>query len=177
MPWTSSDALDIEGVRTSDGRFEADDDGVVRRFDHTLQDDDESDDVATTGFTQVPTLPVVVVEQVSGQKLPTDVTGSEGATIDLPGPAGTVTQVSFLSLVSQRIPPEQIAGRVVVVGPTVRELQDTVETALSEATSRAEVHAAAIDTLLRDVPLRTPRPESDSCSRCSRASRRFSQFA
>ena len=151
-----SDALDIEGVRASDGRFEADDDGVVRRFDHTLQDDDESDDVATTGFTQVPTLPVVVVELVSGQKLPTDVTGSEGATIDLPGPAGTVTQVSFLSLVSQRIPSEQIAGRVVVVGPTARELQDTVETALSEATSRAEVHAAAIDTLLRDVPLRTP---------------------
>lgn len=154
-----SDALDIEGVRASDGRVEPDDDGVVRRFDHTLQDDDddeESGDAAIPGLTQVPTLPVVVVEQVSGQKLPTDVTGSEGATIDLPGPAGTVTQVSFLSLLSERIPPEQIAGRVVVVGPTARELQDTVQTALSEVTSRAEVHAAAIDTLLRDVPLRTP---------------------
>ncbi|MFT7648415.1 MAG: hypothetical protein ACI8Y4_003167 [Candidatus Poriferisodalaceae bacterium] len=97
-----SDALEIEGVRASDGRFEPDDDGVVRRFDHTLQDDDEDDDdddesedAATTGLTDIPTLPAVVVEQLSGQKLPADVTGSEGATIDLPGPAGTVPQVSF----------------------------------------------------------------------------------
>jgi CHASE2 domain-containing sensor protein len=153
-----SDALDIEGVRASDGRFDPDDDGVVRRFDHTLDDDDDDDDggVAATGLVLVPTLPVVVIEQIIGQKLPTDVTGSEGATIDLPGPAGTVTEVSFLSLVSGRIPAEQIAGRVVVVGPTAGELQDTVDTALSETTSRTEVHAAAIDTLLRDVPLRTP---------------------
>ncbi len=149
------DALDLEGVRASDGRLESDDDGVVRRFDHTLQDDDESGG-AENGLTELPTLPVVVVEQVSGLELPTDVTGDEGATIDLPGPAGTVDQVSFLSLVNERIPAEQLAGRIVVVGPTARELQDSVATALSEATSRAEVHAAAIDTLLRDVPLRTP---------------------
>ena len=88
-----NDALDIEGVRASDGRFDPDDDGVVRRFDHTLDDDDDDDGVAATELVLVPTLPVVVVEQVTGQKLPTDVTGSEGATIDLPGPAGTVTQV------------------------------------------------------------------------------------
>ena len=154
-----SEALEIEGVRASDGRLEPDDDGVVRRFDHTLQggdDDDKSGDSAATGRLQVPTLPVVAVEQFSGQRLPADVTGKEGATIDLPGPAGTVTHVSFLSLVTEQVPPEQIVGRVVVIGPTARELQDSVATALSEATSGAEVHAAAIDTLLRDVPLRTP---------------------
>lgn len=157
-----SEALGIDGVRAADGRFEPDDDGVVRRFDHTLSDDDDDDDedesgdAAAPGLADVPTLPAVVVEQVSGQTLPVDVTGSEGATIDLAGPTGTVTQVSFLSLVSERIPREQIVGRVVIIGPTARELQDTVETSLSEATSRAEVHAAAIDTLLRDLPLRTP---------------------
>lgn len=155
-----SEALDIEGVRVSDGRFEPDDDGVVRRFDHTAQDDEDDDGASgtapTKGLTNIPTLPVVVVEQVSGRELPRDLTGSEGATIDLPGPEGTVTQVSLLSLLRGRIPSEQIAGRIVVVGPTARELQDTAETALSESTSRAELHAAAIDTLLRDLPLRTP---------------------
>lgn len=155
-----TDALAVGGVRAADGRFEPDDDGVVRRFDHTPQDDadDEEEDALDSALSplNVPTLPVVTVEQFSGRTLPLDITGSEGATIDLSGPAGTVTQVSFLSLVNGRIPAEEIAGKIVVVGPTTQRLGDIVPTALSESTSRAEVHAAAIDTLLRDVPLRTP---------------------
>lgn len=157
-------ALDIAGVRAANGRLEADDDGVVRRFDHTLHDDDDDDDddgddddaAAGAGLGQLPTLPVVAVEQATGEELPTDVTGSEGATIDLPGPAGTVEQVSFLSVVNETVSAEQIAGKIAIVGPTTSELQDTVPTALSASTSRAELHAGAIRTLSDDIPLRTP---------------------
>jgi adenylate cyclase len=153
------DALAVAGVRAGDARFDADDDGVVRRFDHTLRpsDDDEagSDTVPTTG---VPTIAVVAVELATGIELPIDVTGPEGATIDVPGPTGTVDQVSFLSLVNGRVPAGDLAGRVVVVGPTAPSLQDLVPTALAERTSGAEVHAAAIATLLDDLPLRTPGP-------------------
>ncbi|WP_158412520.1 CHASE2 domain-containing protein [Ilumatobacter nonamiensis] len=152
-------ALEIPGVRAANGRFEPDDDGVVRRFDHTMHGDDDDDGTTgAAGLAQLPTLPVVAVEQVTGEELSNDVTGSEGATIDLPGPTGTVEQVSFLSLVNGTVPPEQIAGKIAIVGPTAQELQDTVQTSLSENTSRAELHADAIQTLNDDVPLRTPPP-------------------
>ena len=162
-----TEAAAIDGVRTADGRFEPDDDGVVRRFDHTFQEDDDDDDdddddgeasqdVAPVAVLGVATLPVVVVEQATGVSLSPSVTGSEGATIDLPGPTGTIDQVSFISVVDGQVPADRLDGRIVVVGPTARELQAPVETSLSEATSRAELHAAAIDTLLRDIPLRTP---------------------
>ncbi len=151
-----SDALDLEGVRASNGRLEADDDGVVRRFDYRLQPNDDSPDVAATELALLATLPIAAVEQATGRELATDLIGTEGATIDLPGPAGTVEEVSFLSLVNERVPADQIAGKIVVLGPTTRELQGTVATSLSESTSRAEVQAAAIDTLLRDIPVRTP---------------------
>jgi adenylate cyclase len=149
-------ALGVDGVRASNGRFEPDDDGVVRRFDHTMRDDDDDAEGSVTGLAEIPTLPIVAVEQARGETIPTDVTGSEGATIDLPGPAGTVTGISLLSLLNERVPPEQIAGAIVIVGPTARELQDTVETSLSESASRSEVHAAAIDTIRNDIPLTTP---------------------
>lgn len=158
-----SRALAIDGVRAADARLEPDDDGVVRRFDHTLQDDDDDDDddesndqTAQAAPLGIPTLPVVAVEQASGDDIQTDVTGSEGATIDLPGSAGTVTQVSFLSLVNQSVPAELLTGKIVIIGPTAQGIQDTVATSLSEATSRSEVQAAAIETLRDDIPVRTP---------------------
>ena len=151
-----SGALGIEGVRAANGRFEPDDDGVVRRFDHTVGNDDTPASSASSELMRIPAVAVVAVEQLTGVELAADVTGTEGGTIDLPGPTGTVSRVSLLSLVNGRIAVDQIAGKVVVVGPTADELRDTVETSLSETTSRAELHAAAIDTLRRDMPLRTP---------------------
>lgn len=154
-----ADALLIEGVRPANGRFDPDDDGVVRRFDHTMSDGDDDDDdgdASVGGLAEIPTLPIVAVEQETGGVLPIDVTGSEGATIDLPGPPGTVAQVSLLSVLNGGVPAEQIAGTVAIIGPTARELEIPVETSLSDTSSRVELHAAALETVRDGIPLRTP---------------------
>jgi len=153
------DALARDGVRAADGRLDPDDDGVVRRFDHTLPDEDDSDDggeVERLLGSGLPTVPVVAVEQATGDAVPDDVTGEEGATIDVPGPTGTVDQVSFVSVLEGGVDQDAVDGRIVVVGATSPGLGDVVATPLAERTSRAEVHAAAIATLLADLPLRTP---------------------
>lgn len=153
------DALTVDGVRAAEGRLDPDDDGVVRRFDHTLPDEDDSDDedvaeqVIGSGL---PSVPVVAVEQATGQQVPPDVTGSEGATIDVPGPTGTIPQVSYVSVLEGDVAASEIAGRIVVVGATSPGLGDVLATPLAERTSRAEVQAAAIGTLLADLPVRTP---------------------
>ena len=153
------DALARDGVRAAEGRLDPDDDGVVRRFDHTLPDEDDSDsddDGERLVASDLPTVPVVAVEQATGEQVPDDITGSEGATIDVPGPTGTIDQVSFVSVLEGDVDPAAVDGRIVVVGATSPGLGDVLATPLAERTSRAEVHAAAIGTLLADLPVQTP---------------------
>ena len=144
------EALAVPGVRAGDARLDPDDDGVVRRFDHTLDDEDQSVPAA------VPGLPVVAAEQATGVTVPPTATGAEGATIAYPGPAGTVPAVSYLSVLERTEAVERLRGRIVVVGPTAPQLLDVFPTPLSERSSRAEIHAAAIATVLDDLPLTVP---------------------
>lgn len=78
-------------MRAGDSRFDPDDDGAVRRFDHTLDlfgddDDDEVEGQERRAPAVVPTLALVAAEQAAGRQFPPDATGEEGATIDHPGP-------------------------------------------------------------------------------------------
>lgn len=148
-------ALDLPGVRAGDSRFDPDDDGSVRRFDHTL---DEGDDDQQRAPAVVPTLPIVAAEQAMGQDVDPDAIGEEGATIDHPGPAGTVAHVSLLSVIDGQVPADRIAGKIVVIGPTAEQLQAGFRTPLAERTSGAEIQAASIATVLADFPLSTPSP-------------------
>jgi CHASE2 domain-containing sensor protein len=77
-----------------------------------------------------------------------------GAWIDFHGPPGTIDAVSFSDLVRGRVPSARVRGRILVIGassPTLRGLQPTPAGGLM---SGPELQANAIDTAIRDLPLR-----------------------
>ena len=53
----------------------------------------------------------------SGVRRPSSSFRDGSAWIDFPGPVGTVTNVSFVDLIHGRVPPAELAGKIVVVGP------------------------------------------------------------
>lgn len=151
-------ALQVPGVLAGDARFDPDDDGVVRRFDHTLaasEDDENEVDSERLDPGVVPTLPIVAAQAATGDEIPRDRVSDEGATIDHPGPAGTVRSIPLVDLLRGDFDSDLIRGRVVVIGPTAPALQDRYPTPLDERTSGTEIHAAAVTTVLRGLPLST----------------------
>jgi adenylate cyclase len=99
-------------------------------------------------------LAVAAVERLR-RPVPLDRMGGEGAWIDYRGPAGHVPQVSFSDVAQGEVPRERLAGRIVVIGATAPSLQDIHPVPWGDAPmSGPEVHATAIDTLLRGAPLR-----------------------
>ncbi len=82
------------------------------------------------------------------------------AWIDFPGPPETIPTYSFSRVLAGKVPAAALRGRIVVVGATAPTLQDVDPTSSSggELMSGPEVQAAAIDTILRDTPLRTIAP-------------------
>jgi len=152
--------LDLPGVEAADARFDPDDDGVVRRIDHTIlpseDDDDEEravDEQLDAGV--VPTIAVVAARAATGVDVAVEEFGEEGATIDHRGPAGTVSTVSWTDVVRGDVDPGTVRGRVVLVGPTAPALQDRFPTPLAEHVSGTEIHATAVATVLDDFPLAT----------------------
>jgi CHASE2 domain-containing sensor protein len=77
--------------------------------------------------------------------------------IDFPGPAGTVTHYSFVDVLDEDINPALLRGKIVVVGATAGDLQDThtVDNGASEPMSGPELEADAIATLMRGAALRS----------------------
>jgi HD-GYP domain-containing protein (c-di-GMP phosphodiesterase class II) len=104
----------------------------------------------------LPTLPVASAEMATGKPLPTSDFHDGSAWIDYPGPVGTVPNVSFGDLIHGRVPPAEIAGKVVVVGATSMLLQDVHPTSVTGSVemSGPEVNASAISTALAGNPLR-----------------------
>lgn len=100
-----------------------------------------------------PTLPRVAVERVTGTAIPRERFAGDGVLVDLPGPSGTIATVSLIDLLAGRVPAARIRGRIAVIGATAAALQDRHPTALGQQAG-AEIQAAAIQTLLDDVPLR-----------------------
>lgn len=153
-------ALAVPGVRAADARFDPDDDGVVRRIDHTNgaagDGDIDSDGSAPMMSVTAATIAVVGAEQLTGATFPITFAGDDGATIDHPGPTGTIDQISLAAVLDGSVSLTSIVGRIAVLGPTAAALQDLHPTPLAERTSGAEIHAAAIATVLADLPLSTP---------------------
>ena len=74
--------------------------------------------------------------------------------LDFPGPRGTFRQLSFGDVERGTFDPDQVRGKVVVVGATSALLQDVHKTATDDAMWGPEVHAAWIATALDGFPLR-----------------------
>jgi adenylate cyclase len=76
--------------------------------------------------------------------------------IDFAGPPGRVRSVSLSDVVTGRFDPAIARGRIAVIGSSAPSLQDLQPTATSEEDDMpgAEIHANAIDTILRGFPLR-----------------------
>ncbi|HLW95137.1 MAG TPA: CHASE2 domain-containing protein [Solirubrobacteraceae bacterium] len=78
------------------------------------------------------------------------------AWLDPPGPAGTVPVISFTNVLSPRFNAAEVRGKIVVVGATAGDLQDTHKTADGgNAMSGPELEADAISTLMTDAKLRS----------------------
>jgi adenylate cyclase len=78
------------------------------------------------------------------------------AWVDYSGPPGAVPFYSYSDIYRGNFDPDDIKGRVVVVGATAPSLGDVHSTSTSgtEVTSGPEVQASQIDTVLRNFPLR-----------------------
>jgi CHASE2 domain-containing sensor protein len=100
-------------------------------------------------------LAVTAAEQASGQVVPRSSFHHNSAWIDYPGPAGTISTVSFSDLLEGHVSRRLIAGKIVVIGATSPVLQDLHRTSVTTNSemSGPEVQADAIWTALRGNPL------------------------
>jgi hypothetical protein len=99
-------------------------------------------------------LSVVAAEEFEHRTITQREIGGSVAWIDYRGPPGTIRTVSFSRALKGEVDPAFFRGKVVVVGATASTLQDIHATSDSPDMSGAEIHANAIDTVLRGAPLR-----------------------
>jgi adenylate cyclase len=100
------------------------------------------------------TLSVAAVERVTGKPVDRKQLAGEGAWIDYSGPPGHVRYVSFSRAVKRTFKPGSFRNRIVVIGAVAPSLQDRHPTSWPAGEMAGpEIHANAIDTLLRGAPL------------------------
>ncbi|HEV7806738.1 MAG TPA: adenylate/guanylate cyclase domain-containing protein [Solirubrobacteraceae bacterium] len=103
--------------------------------------------------------PLVAAELARGRPAATraDFDSDDSAWIDFPGPPGTVRTVSFIDVDRGLVDPRTFRGKIVVVGATAQSLKDVfpVATSSEETMSGPEIQAAAIQTVLDGLPLRS----------------------
>jgi adenylate cyclase len=79
--------------------------------------------------------------------------------IDFRGPPGTFPAYSISDLIAHRVPPAAIAGKIVLVGLTAHALGDRKVTPTAGDFPGVEIHANAIDNVLRGDFVRRSRVE------------------
>ena len=79
--------------------------------------------------------------------------------IDFRGPPGTFPAYSISDLIAHRVPPAAIAGKIALVGLTAHALGDRKVTPVSGDFPGVEIHANAIDNVLRGDFVRRSRVE------------------
>jgi adenylate cyclase len=100
------------------------------------------------------TLAVATVERVTHKPVDRRKLAGDGAWIDFSGPPGHVRYVSFSRAVRGRYEPGTFRNRIVIIGAVAPSLQDRHPTSWPAGEMAGpEIHANAIDTLLRGVPL------------------------
>ncbi len=108
---------------------------------------------------RLPSLAVVAAELLHGHPVVTraDFQSDGSAWIDFPGPPRSVTTVPFWRVERGLVDPDVFRGKAVVVGATASSLQDFAPVATSSDDQMAgpEIQAAAIQTVLDGLPLRS----------------------
>jgi adenylate cyclase len=100
------------------------------------------------------TLSVATVERVTHHPVDRSRLAGDGAWIDFSGPPGHVRYASFSRVVNHRFKPGTFRNRIVVIGGVAPSLQDRHPTSWPAGEMAGpEIHANAIDTLLRGAPL------------------------
>jgi adenylate cyclase len=131
------------GARAGNTLYIPDSDGTVRRFPYALQN--------------LESFAVAAAEVAKGEFVEDEGFDTEGgAWIDYAGPPKTVPTYSFVDVLYNRIDPDLLKNKVVVVGATSPVLQDVKPTPYGgELMPGAEVQANAIATVLDGIPLRS----------------------
>ncbi|MEZ0291434.1 MAG: CHASE2 domain-containing protein [Solirubrobacteraceae bacterium] len=171
----SPDDLSGTGAKTGYAGLPDDVDGGNRRADYQveLSRPASADDEVPAKFVNTFAFATadVVLPGPLGQhvdELPTASRRAEGAQserttwIDFRGPPGNIPRMSALEVLDGRVPPGTFAGKVLVVGNPVAD-QDVFDTPVDGDGRMAgpEVQANAIDTMLRESPLRDVPQEVD----------------
>jgi adenylate cyclase len=133
--------LRISRATPSNSNYSNDVDGRIRRMAFELQD--------------LETFPMAAARLALGRRI--ELPQGSTAWIDYPGSPGTIRQISFRDVQRGRFDPEDVRGKIVVVGGTAPSLQDRHATSTShnELMAGPEIQAAAILTALRGFPLST----------------------
>jgi hypothetical protein len=127
------------GARVGASNFPEEPGGAVARVEHT--------------HSGLRTLAVITAGLV-GRAPPATEFEPGGAWIDFHGPPGTIDAVSFSDLVRGRVPAARVRGRIVVVGASSPTLGGLQPTPAGDRMSGPELQANAIDTAIRNLPLR-----------------------
>jgi adenylate cyclase len=99
-------------------------------------------------------LSVATVEVATGRPVERSWFSGGGAWIDFAGPPGHLREVSFSRAVRRQYPPGTFRDKIVVIGATAPVLQDNHPTSWPAGEMAGpEIHANAIETLLRGAPL------------------------
>jgi adenylate cyclase len=128
-------------ARPANGRVLVDSQGFARKVPYAIQD--------------LKTLAVVSVERATGKPVSRGPFGKKGAWIDFAGPSGTYPTYSYSRVLRGRVPSGVFDGKIVVIGPSAQTLHDIRATPTDPLMSGAEIHANAVSTVLRGLPLRS----------------------
>jgi adenylate cyclase len=90
------------------------------------------------------------VVQIGDDRFPLD--DDDGILLNLRGPAGTYPVYSVVDVVEGKVPLERLRDKIVVIGPTYLGT-DLTRTSFGAGVPGIEIHANAIDNLLRKDPL------------------------
>ena len=134
--------FEAPGVAKGDVSYEPDADGVFRRI----------------GIVEGAPHFVTETIRLAGAPVPAPARDLDpGQAIDFTGPSGRIRRVSYADVLAGDVPASDLRGKIAVVGPAATSLKDELPTPTSAVMDGAEIHANAIATLLRGVPL-SPAP-------------------
>jgi adenylate cyclase len=136
------EGLEYSKATPGNSNYAADDDGRIRRMAFKIDD--------------LPTFPIVAAEKMLGRRI-SGLPDGDLAWIDYPGPPRTVKYISFDDVENDRLKPEDVRGKLVIVGASAPSLQDRHATSTSgnELMPGPEIQAVAAWTAMEGFPLRT----------------------
>ena len=142
---------------------QVDDDGVLRRLPLLIRHDGET----YPSLALATVMRALGVERgtiasdangayvrIGGHRVPMDASGV--ATLRFDGPSSTYASVSALAVLSGRVRPEDLAGKIIFIGSSAVGLNDLRNTAVDPAFPGLKAHAVIAESIVADDAVRTP---------------------